>query len=177
MILRWAEEDLDALYWYYVQTREDENVVENIEKLFLHNGVTNKTRSGIIEQLLKHSIISQKCYEEYLSKENINNNITNKEDKDYSDIQAVKEQLVKENMGNSILWLQNVLLEVCHCKMIEENGGHLMEGDIYEPVPYCYISKYSVILFFLETLKKILTPTFLFRNKSIYSNCILEYRR
>lgn len=80
-------------------------------------------------------MISQKCYEAYLSKENINNN------KDYTDLQALKEQLVKENLGNSIIWLQSVLLEVCHCKMIEENGGQIEEGEIYEPVPFCYISK------------------------------------
>lgn len=140
------------MYWYHVQSRKRDNVIENIEKLYIEHGVTNHTRTGIIQQLLKQNMISQNYYEEYMNTENVGKesyqaepqcfNTTEQVNQEFRDIQALKEQLVKEHRGKAILWLQQILLESCHCKVIVHNEVDVKAGSVFEPVPYCYISKY-----------------------------------
>lgn len=44
---------MDTLYWYYVQSKKNNDVVGKIVKLFSNNGNKLKTRISIIQQLLQ----------------------------------------------------------------------------------------------------------------------------
>jgi len=49
----WSQEEMDTLYWYYVQSKKNNDIVGKIVKLFSNNGNKLKTRISIIQQLLQ----------------------------------------------------------------------------------------------------------------------------
>lgn len=158
-----------------MQSRNEENVIENIEKLYLNNGITNKTRIDIIKRLFIQKIITKDSYDTYIKIEQGSHFSVNdqyiEESHDYNDLQGIKEQLVKENMGNSILWLQKNLLEVCHSKVIINCKTDNDDGITYDPISYCFISKCLFSDFFNKSTYIILL---VFRIRSIYTNCTVD---
>jgi hypothetical protein len=55
----WTKEDCDILYWYYVQSAQSDDPIENIHKMYLENGASSKNRVAVSkssQQLLKHGI-------------------------------------------------------------------------------------------------------------------------
>lgn len=44
---------MDTLYWYYVQSKKNNDIVGKIVKLFSNNGNKQKSRISIIQQLLQ----------------------------------------------------------------------------------------------------------------------------
>lgn len=64
-------------------------------------------------------------------------------DTENQDIKMLKETLMKEKLGNSVLWLQEILIEACYSKIVIANKDLFKDSvHIVEPVPYCYSSKY-----------------------------------
>lgn len=52
----WTQEEIDTLYWYYVQSKTNADVVGKIVQLFNNNGNKenkDKSRISIIQQLLQ----------------------------------------------------------------------------------------------------------------------------
>uniref|UniRef100_T1GLZ6 Timeless N-terminal domain-containing protein n=1 Tax=Megaselia scalaris TaxID=36166 RepID=T1GLZ6_MEGSC len=123
----WGQEDMNNLYWYYVQSKKADDVVDaTYQRNLLQN--PSVADSGID---LKDS---QEC-------------------KPSDDIQILKELIIKENKRNILQWLQHVLLECIYAKlMIKEREDPFTpppsasilrpkRGFIIEPVAYHCISK------------------------------------
>ena len=57
----------------------------------------------------------------------------------------MKERLINENKGKSILWLQKTLIECCYVKLYLKNNKDVVDQFlspvIMEPVPYHYTRK------------------------------------
>lgn len=53
---------MDTLYWYYVQSKKNNDVVGKIVKLFRNNGNKQKSRISIVQQLLQQ--VSVRNYSE-----------------------------------------------------------------------------------------------------------------
>lgn len=54
----WAQEEMDTLYWYYVQSKNCPDLVGNIIKQIKESKLQAKSRIAIIQQLLQQDIIS-----------------------------------------------------------------------------------------------------------------------
>lgn len=54
----WAQEEMDTLYWYYVQSKKCPDVVGNIIKQVEESGNKLKSRFAVIQQLLQQDIIT-----------------------------------------------------------------------------------------------------------------------
>lgn len=54
----WAQEEMDTLYWYYVQSKKCPDVVGKIIKHIKESGQTLKSRIAVIQQLLQQDIIN-----------------------------------------------------------------------------------------------------------------------
>ncbi|XP_065343763.1 protein timeless isoform X3 [Cloeon dipterum] len=66
---RWTKEECDILYWYYVQSAQSDDPVDNIRNMFVENGSSSKTRVAIIEQLYTQDIIPHAQYLDLLKQE------------------------------------------------------------------------------------------------------------
>ncbi|XP_037917085.1 protein timeless isoform X2 [Hermetia illucens] len=165
----WTQEEMDTLYWYYVQSKKSHDAVGKIVKLFCDNGNKYKSRISIIQQLLQQDIINLVEYDDLMKFEDAEyqRNITKtpspststKESgieirdsyvcKASDDIQVLKDRLLKENKGESLQWLQKVLIECCHVKLVLRGDIKADEYDtnILEPIPYhCILKKKSIPL-------------------------------
>lgn len=117
----------------------------------------HKTPFSIIRELQEQNIISEQEYNDLMENNNINKreSVIEEEKCEYtleedpkmnehldSDIKVLKEYLYRENKGKYLIWLQNLLLEVCHVKLIL---GNLQENttneSIMEPTVYYFSSK------------------------------------
>jgi timeless len=77
----WAQEEMETLYWYYMQSKNQEDVVGNIIKQIKESGQQNKSRIAVIQQLLQQDIIQVSEYDELMKFEDVRND----EDKSKND--------------------------------------------------------------------------------------------
>jgi timeless len=68
--VNWTYDEMDTLFWYYVQSKKTEDPIGNVEKLLKKNGQSEKTRLDVLDQLLKQGIIDNKDYKQYIKVEN-----------------------------------------------------------------------------------------------------------
>ncbi|XP_059481526.1 protein timeless isoform X2 [Neocloeon triangulifer] len=68
-LCRWTKEECDILYWYYVQSAQSTDPIDNIRNMYVENGSSSKTRVAIIEQLYTQDIIPHAQYLELLKQE------------------------------------------------------------------------------------------------------------
>jgi timeless len=43
----WTKEDCDILYWYYVQSAQSDDPIDNIRKMYVENGASSKNRVAV----------------------------------------------------------------------------------------------------------------------------------
>lgn len=158
---RWPQEDLNTLYWYYIESRNSDDVIQSIIDKYMENEGRVKSKIEVVRQLYKQNLINRNLHDKLLASENSTSDsfLDNQWDvnSESQDIKILKEQLIKDNMGDSILWLQQILLDACYCRIVISNRELFKDSDnIVEPIPYCYSSK----LLFLALLTKILIPIF-----------------
>ncbi|KAH8412080.1 hypothetical protein KR222_008714 [Zaprionus bogoriensis] len=163
-ICTWSQEEMDTLYWYYVQSKKNNDVVGKIVKLFSNNGNKLKTRISIIQQLLQQDIITLLEYDDLMKFEDAEyqrtllttptsatteSGIELKEcayGKPSDDVQILLDLIIKENKSQHLVWLQKLLLECCYIKLMVKCGSSLPEAEpIMEPVAYHCIFKHKSI--------------------------------
>ncbi|XP_034097493.1 protein timeless isoform X1 [Drosophila albomicans] len=163
-ICTWSQEEMDTLYWYYVQSKKNNDIVGKIVKLFSNNGNKLKTRISIIQQLLQQDIITLLEYDDLMKFEDAEyqrtllttptsatteSGIELKEcayGKPSDDVQILLDLIIKEHKSQHLVWLQKLLLECCYVKLMLKCGSTLPEVDpIMEPVAYHYIYKQKSI--------------------------------
>ncbi|XP_004518569.1 protein timeless isoform X3 [Ceratitis capitata] len=163
-VCAWTQEEMDTLYWYYVQSKKSNDVVGKIVKLFSNNGNKQKSRISIIQQLLQQDIITLLEYDDLMKFEDaeyqrallttptststesgieLKNSSTFAKPSD--DIQILRDLIIKENKEKHLIWLQKILLECCYIKLILKNCLEREDRQnlqyVMEPVAYHYILK------------------------------------
>lgn len=165
----WGQEDMNNLYWYYVQSKKADDVVGKVRNLLSQNG-SQKSRISIIQQLLQQDIITLIEYDDLMIFEdatyqrNLLKNASVASDsgidmkdsfecKPSDDIQILKDLIIKENKRNILQWLQHVLLECIYAKLMVKEKEYPFTpppsasiirpkmGYIVEPIAYHCISK------------------------------------
>lgn len=153
--ITWTKEEMDTLYWYYIQCKTGNDFVGAIINLFKVNENLEKSRIDVIQQLLRQKIISCAEFDDLMIFEDSQHVKTampvtfgTVEDqvlvKPMDDIKLLKDRLLKENKGNLVQWLQRILMECCFVKLklyptkepLAEKGQTFME-----PIPLHYICK------------------------------------
>ncbi|XP_073826266.1 timeless isoform X2 [Musca autumnalis] len=160
----WTQEEMDTLYWYYVQSKKNNDVVGKIVKLFGNNGNKQKSRISIIQQLLQQDIITLVEYDDLMKYEDaqyqrtllttptsgttesgIEMKDTAAAGKPSDDIQILRDLIIKEKKKQHLEWLQKLLLECCYVKLILRKNplreDHQNLSIIMEPVAYHSIFK------------------------------------
>ncbi|XP_034473060.1 protein timeless isoform X2 [Drosophila innubila] len=151
----WSQEDIDTLYWYYVQGKKNNDVIGKIAKLFSNNGNKLKTRITIIQQLLHQDIITLLEYDDLMKFEDAEyqrallktpSSVTTESGielkecpygKPSDDVQILLDLIIKEHKSHHLLWLQKLLVECCYIKLMLKCDCRLPEVDpIMEPVAY-----------------------------------------
>ncbi|KAH8273623.1 hypothetical protein KR018_004675 [Drosophila ironensis] len=161
-VCSWSQEEMDTLYWYYVQSKKNNDIVGKIVKLFSNNGNKLKTRISIIQQLLQQDIITLLEYDDLMKFEDAEyqrtllttptsgtteSGIELKEcafGKPSDDI--LLDLIIKEHKTQHLEWLQKLLLECCFVKLTLK--GDLKATDdlrVMEPVAYHCICKQKSI--------------------------------
>jgi hypothetical protein len=132
---------MDILYWYYVQSKKNKDMVGSIIQQFIESGHIAKSRIAVIQQLLQQDIISTEEFDELMKYEDSqyerdekispaaasssafvgpecaetqNNDLP---EKPADDIKVLRDRLLKEDKSKMITWLQSVLLECCFVKL------------------------------------------------------------
>ncbi|XP_036329059.1 protein timeless [Rhagoletis pomonella] len=160
----WTQEEMDTLYWYYVQSKKNNDVVGKIVKLFSNNGNKQKSRISIVQQLLQQDIITLVEYDDLMKFEDAEyqrallttptststeSGIDLKNSSSFAkpsdDIQILRDLIVKENKEKHLVWLQKILLECCYIKLILKNCLQREDRQdlqyVMEPVAYHCIFK------------------------------------
>lgn len=143
----WSVDDSNNLYWFYVQNAKSSDPVGAVIKLYIQNGVLNKTRQGVVQQLLIQDVISDGQYKKMMIVENMieqqtshspdlekTSTATSRKDltTENDETGVLRDHLIKEKKSQDLLWLQKNLLEACAAKLfIEEKIDCFIE-----PVPY-----------------------------------------
>uniref|UniRef100_A0A0A9W4L0 Protein timeless n=1 Tax=Lygus hesperus TaxID=30085 RepID=A0A0A9W4L0_LYGHE len=138
----WTSQECDPLFWYFVQSANSSDPIGSILQLYSDGGAQNRTRIGLIEQLLKQDIICDTQFNELMAKEPIGAvereraNVNVQEEVEY-----LKGQLLNEGMESLITWLQKELLKACHAKLslVQETEG------VVEPSPFYYAIKHEAM--------------------------------
>ncbi|XP_059617920.1 protein timeless isoform X2 [Phlebotomus argentipes] len=168
----WTKEEIDTLYWYYLQSKKSSDVIGSILRQFQDNGTRHKTRIDIIQQLLQQDIITLLEFDDFMKAEDahyerdiktpgasistaesgieLKDSVTPTKATD--DIQVLRDRLYKENKGKFVLWLQKVLVECCFIKLCISQGkvtskDITVESEVktMEPVPHhCILKKQSI---------------------------------
>ncbi|KAH8412317.1 hypothetical protein KR009_001249 [Drosophila setifemur] len=162
-ICSWSQEEMDTLYWYYVQSKKNNDIVGKIVKLFSNNGNKLKTRISIIQQLLQQDIITLLEYDDLMRFEDAEyqrtllttptsvtteSGIELKEcayGKPSDDVQILLDLIIKEHKTQHLEWLQRLLLECCYIKLNLKSGVKVGLEHIMEPVAYHCICKQKSI--------------------------------
>lgn len=156
--IAWAKEEMDTLYWYYIHSKSENDVVGSIIKLFKDNINRDKSRIEVIQQLLRQDIISLSEFDNLMIFEDAQyvrttSPVTQKTEelmngeeqtKPVDDIKRLKDRLLKENKGSIVQWLQKVLMECCFVKLKLYPTGKLLaerKQSIMEPIPFYSICK------------------------------------
>jgi len=168
----WSQEECDCLYWYYIQSAQSDDPLSAIISLYAQVGTFNKTRIGVIEQLLKQDVISISQYNELLENEPIIDGATKETQKElteshvFDEIELLKEHLLKEEKLEFVMWIQKLLLEACYAKLRNKiQCCHVVEPVInyytllQEPIPVvawscdqCNIMKHQPFVLLLHKL-------------------------
>uniref|UniRef100_A0A0K8TSI5 Putative dna topoisomerase i-interacting protein n=1 Tax=Tabanus bromius TaxID=304241 RepID=A0A0K8TSI5_TABBR len=171
-ISAWTQEEMDTLYWYYVQSKKFKDIVGKIVQLFKENGNKKKSRIVIIQQLLQQDIITLVEYDDLMKYEDVEyqrcaiktqtpststgeSGIDVKDEMSVNisdDIQILILRLLKENKAKLLTWLQKILIECCYVKLNiiagkSSNNDILDPNDVkvMQPVPYhCILKKKSI---------------------------------
>ncbi|KAI5743461.1 hypothetical protein M8J77_018476 [Diaphorina citri] len=152
----WSVDDSNNLYWYYVQNAKSSDPVGAVIKLYIQNGVLNKTRQGVVQQLLIQDVISDGQYKKMMIVENMieqqtsnssgpdnsraqNSSVSNSR-KDLTNTEndetgVLRDHLIKEKKSGDLLWLQRNLLEACAAKLfIDQKIDCFIEPVAYHSV-------------------------------------------
>nr|BAB91179.2 timeless protein [Chymomyza costata] len=157
-LFTWTQEDMDTLYWYYVQSKKSNDVVGKIVKLFSNNGNKLKSRISIIQQLLAQDMINLLEYDDLMKFEeaeyqrsllNTPTSGTNasglESGKPSNDTQMLLDLIIKDNKQQHLIWLQQLLLECCYIKLKLRSGNSCSTDAIMEPVAYhCILMQKSI---------------------------------
>ncbi|EDV99140.1 GH13197 [Drosophila grimshawi] len=160
----WSQEEMDTLYWYYVQSKKNIDIVGKIVKLFSNNGNKIKTRIAIIQQLLQQDIITLLEYDDLMrfedaeyqrtllttpSSASTESGIDIKDSaygKPSDDVQILRDLIIKENKSHHLVWLQKLLLECCYIKLMMKCTTTFPAVDpVMEPVAYHCILKHKSV--------------------------------
>lgn len=151
----WTKQEMDTLYWYYIQSKSQPDVIGSIIKLLNENSTRNKPRIDIVQPLHRQEIISLSEFDDMMVCEDsqyvrttmsVDQNDT-EIPKPIDDIELLKDRLLKEDKGNLLNWLQKLLMECCFVKLKlqppKENGKPFKENgeNVMEPIPFHYICK------------------------------------
>lgn len=158
----WTKEETDTLYRYYIQGKNEKDIVGSIINLFKENAIRDKRRIDVVQQLLKQDIISLTEFDDLMKFEDAQyartvmpvasvKDLKDKQEKPQpvDDIELLKDRLMKENKRSLVHWLQQVLMECCFVKLklqlprdaLDENNDNIMES-----IPYHYICKYLIMI-------------------------------
>uniref|UniRef100_A0A1A9ZCT4 Timeless N-terminal domain-containing protein n=1 Tax=Glossina pallidipes TaxID=7398 RepID=A0A1A9ZCT4_GLOPL len=158
-VTEWTKEEKDTLYWYYVQSKQSNDVVGKIVSLFSNNGNKQKSRISIIRQLLQQDIITIVEHDDLMKFEDaeyqrsllttptsgttesgIDMKHSTASGKSSDDIQMLLDLLVREKKQNNLVWLQKLLLECCYVKLMLRGGLQCEDRRrlkyVMEPVAY-----------------------------------------
>lgn len=153
--ITWTKEEMDTLYWYYIQSKSSSDVIGSVIKLFEENGNKSKPRIAVIQQLSKQDIISLSEFDDLMMFEDseyvrsVNplapvQSDVQKTPKPIDDIKLLKDRLIKEDKGVLIQWLQKFLMECCLVKLkLNPPSVPLLHDKlvILEPIQYHCICK------------------------------------
>lgn len=157
--ITWTKEEMDTLYWYFIQSKSETDVVGAIIKLFKENANRDKPRIDVIQQLHRQDIISLSEFDKLMVFEDSQyvrtampvaavaadqkDEENREKTKPIDDIKLLKDQLLKENKGSLVQWLQKVLMECCFVKLKLHPTKELAEysENLMEPIPLHYICK------------------------------------
>ncbi|XP_072156806.1 protein timeless isoform X2 [Bemisia tabaci] len=143
----WSQNDSDNLQFFYVLSAECADPVGGVIQLYVKNGVINKTRTGVIQQLFDQEVINDGQFKKLMDAEPVDDNMSSElnakieESKGSSkpevldEIQVLRDHLIKENKVNEVLWIQNVLIECCYVKLCLAHNL----SDNMEPIPLHFI--------------------------------------
>lgn len=149
-IFRWTKEDKNNLLGYYKQCRDTEDTIAHISQKYYQSGITNKTQTAIIKELLGQNIINECQYNDFMKEqlpekeketpcEEFQNQLCIQEQHSDNEIRTLKERLFRENKGSLLLWLQRVLTEVCFVKLFLSKPEEFKDNqNIMEPTTYYY---------------------------------------
>ncbi|XP_075211688.1 timeless [Lycorma delicatula] len=139
----WSQDDSRNLHWYYFQSARSSDPIGKVLDHYTESGVLNKTRIGVIEQLLRQEVISDSQFDEFMKKEPDYEGSRDKkaekekcksENEILDEIKVLRDHLVNENKGKFVTWLKHSLLEACYAKLcVFENHEYIVE-----PVSYHY---------------------------------------
>lgn len=127
----WTQEEMDTLYWYYVQSRRSKDVIGSVTSLIKESYQKSKPRIAVIQQLLQQDIVSSVEFDDLMKFEDsqyemeANNASPVKTesgivlaeqfetivDTQPDDIKVLRDRLLKENKGKLLLWVQEVLID------------------------------------------------------------------
>lgn len=164
----WTKEEMDSLYWYYIQSKFCNDIIGNIINLFKTNLSKQRSRIDVIQQLLKQDIITSNEFDKLLMLEDseydqnvrsptpttIQESIvdSNDEPKSIDGIIVLKDRLLKQDKGKLVQWLQQVLMECCFIKLqlepqvlpIIQNVDYIMEPVLHHCISKSFaISKFN----------------------------------
>lgn len=162
----WAQEECDSLYWYYVQSKRDKDVIGSVTSLIKESYQKTKPRIAVIQQLLQQDIISLVEFDDLMKFEDSQYEIEAKSSSPVKtesgieltehfetgqkcqpdDIKVLRDRLLKENKGKLLQWLQQVLIECCFIKLNLLSPRHesLLTSTsltVMEPIPHHCIRK------------------------------------
>ncbi|BES97395.1 Timeless [Nesidiocoris tenuis] len=140
----WPREECDALFWYFVQSANNCDPIGSIIQLYADSDIQNKTRIGLIEQLLKQDIINDTQFNELMAKEPIvaaaiepETSSVNMKD----EFEHLKDHLLSEGMEQMIVWLQKELIKACHAQLTLIRQTE----SLVEPTSYYYALRNETI--------------------------------
>lgn len=159
-MFRWTKEEKDNLHEYYKQSIDTNDTIERISKKYVENGITNKTQTAIIKELLEQNIINENQFTDFMKTNHTEPETANCEaeeqnfesssplhiEETFSDgeVKVLKEYLYKENKGKMLLWLQQILTEVCFVKLFLLKSEACKSNEkSMRPSIYYYACKYN----------------------------------
>ncbi|XP_026280946.1 protein timeless isoform X2 [Frankliniella occidentalis] len=113
----WTKEDSNNLYWYHQQCSGCEDPIEAIMNMYENNGVHDKTRISVIQQLLQQDVINEHQYGSYMERETL----LAISEKQHSSVYSTQKSAKLENAARGETEEQ-----------FDQNEGESMEED-FEP--------------------------------------------
>ncbi|KAL3281157.1 hypothetical protein HHI36_004375 [Cryptolaemus montrouzieri] len=146
----WTREEKDTLLRYYNQSYNSPDVIRMITKKYKENGMTHRTQISVIKELLLQNIINENQFKDFVKidqdqpkdvtsmdgkneKRDVENNWM---EKSFEDLRCY---LMGENRGKCLVWLKEILQELCYAKLLLENPTNFKSGSpLVEPTIYNY---------------------------------------